>query len=92
MKRVIEIKSIVSFSVAKFLFLTGSAIALLRVVFNMLSYLRGKSDVICNVCTINFIFGITFGMALVGLALSFIYNRVASRFGGIQLNIEDADK
>lgn len=91
MKRVIEIKSIASFSVAKFLFLTGSAIAVLRIVFNILSYLRGKSDVICNACTINFIFGITVGMAFVGLVLCFVYNRVASRFGGIELNIEDTE-
>lgn len=89
MKRTIEIKSIASLSVAKFLFITGASLGILRILFNLLSYLRGKSDVICNACTINFIFGVTIGMAFIGFVLSFIYNRVASRFGGIKLSIEE---
>ncbi len=89
MKRTIEIKSIASLSVAKFLFLAGAGISIVRIAFNILSYLRGKTDVICSGCTMGFIFGVTIGSAFIGFVLSFVYNRVASRFGGIKLSIEE---
>lgn len=88
----VEIKSVSVVSAAKVFLYAGIAFSILRIVTNVWSYLHGTSSSFCGACTVNFSIGFPLGLAVLAAVLAFAYNRIAGRFGGIKMTVEDADK
>lgn len=86
-----EIKSISVMSAAKVFYFVSFGFTLIIVFLNLMSWLRGQSQTICSSCTLRTVIGVPLLVALMGFFVSFLYNRMAARFGGLQMTIEDKE-
>lgn len=74
---------------AKAFFLVGIGVSLCMLLLNVLSWLKGYSETLCSLCSLRAMVSIPLTLGILAFVAGFLYNRAASRFGGIKLFLEE---